>query len=265
MKVSACTKRPALVSCRLNDFQYQVDPYIGCEHYCYYCYVLNQAETDWTRDIWIHADIAAQLTGELENIPPQTIYMGYYSDPYQPCEADYRQTRKVLEVLQANGFSASILTKSDLVLRDIDILKEMSDPRVSVSVAFDDNRERKLFEAQTIDTERRIEALRQLKEAGVRTGALVCPVIPYITDAIALIGKLQPHTDNPIWIYGLSITDPQGSNWRNTRQILSRHFPDLIERIEPAIFARDHPYWAALRKNLEILKKDRHMPLNIHV
>jgi DNA repair photolyase len=79
----------------------------------------------------------------------ETIYMGYQTDPYQPCEAEYHQTSKVLELFLQKGYSARILTKSDLVVRDIDILKKMDDTAVSVSVAFNDNQTRKRFEANS--------------------------------------------------------------------------------------------------------------------
>ena len=105
---------------------------------------LPQAETDWSKEILIHNDIIDQLSEEIDKIPPQTIYMGYHTDPYQPSEANYYQTRKVLELFFKNGFSASILTKSDLIVRDIDILKKMNAAAVSVSVAFNDNRTRRL-------------------------------------------------------------------------------------------------------------------------
>ena len=264
MKVSACTNRAILSPCGLKDFEYQVDTYIGCEHYCFYCYALAQAETDWSNEILIHNDIVDRLYEEIERIPSQTIYMGYHTDPYQACEAEYYHTRKVLELFLKKGFSASILTKSDLVVRDIDILKEMNEPAVSVSVAFNDNRTRRLFEANTMDTEKRIEALRQLKEAGVRTGALICPVIPYITDSIQLIDMLLPYTD-AIWIYGLSVNDRLGQNWLRIQQILNNQFPDLSEQIESAIFSKDHRYWATLRESLEVLKKNRQLNLNIHL
>ncbi len=264
MKVSECTNRPILLPCSLKELNYQVDTYIGCEHYCYYCYALAQAKTDWSKQILIHEKIIDQLGTEIDKIPSQTIYMGYYTDPYQPCEAEYQQTRKVLELFLQNGFSASILTKSDLVVRDIDILKEMNNVAVSVSVAFNDNQTRRLFEANTMDTENRIKALRQLKEAGVRTGALVCPVIPYITDAIQLVDMLQPYAD-VIWIYKLSINDRLERNWLNIQQILNNQFTDLIEKIEPAVFSKDHKYWAQLRESLEVLKKDRQLNLNIHL
>jgi len=264
MNVSVCSNRPILLPCGLKNFEYQVDTYIGCEHYCYYCYVLARAETDWSKKILIHNDIVDQLSGEIDKIPLQTIYMGYSTDPYQPCEVQYLQTRKVLEMFLQKGFSASILTKSDLVVRDIDILKKMKNAAVSVSVAFNDDQTRKLFEGNTVDTEKRIDALRQLKEAGVRTGALLCPVIPYITDAIQLIDMLQPYADE-IWIYGLSINDRSDLNWNNLLSILNNQFPDLTDQVESAIFSKDHTYWVQLRDRLEAIKNDRQLNLNIHL
>jgi len=266
MKVSTCSYRPILVPCDLGlqNIDYQVDPYVGCEHYCKYCYALNQAETDWTKEVLIYMDIAGQLNGELEKISPQTIYMGYYTDPYQPCEAEYRQTRKVLELFLEKGFSVNILTKSNLVVRDMDVLQEIVDASVSVSVAFNDNRIRQQFEANTIDTEDRIRALRKLREAGVKTSALICPVIPYITDVTLLIDKLALHTD-AIWIYSLSIEKSSDRNCQNFQGILKAHFPDLKERIEEVIFSKDHPYWVKLRQDLQNMQKARQLNLRIHL
>ena len=264
MQVSTCSSQPILVPCDLKNLDYQVDPYVGCEHYCYYCYVLNQTETDWTKEIRIFNDLSGQLRGELKKISAQKIYMGYFTDPYQPCEAEYRQTRKALKLFLENGFSASILTKSDLVVRDMDLLKQMDDASVSVSVAFNDNDTRQQFEASTIDTEDRIEALRKLREAGIKTSALICPVIPCITDVIPLIDMLDPYTD-VIWIYGLSMNARSDRNWQNVEDILNTNFPKLKEPIEAAIFSKDHPYWAELRQNLNDLQKDRQLNLSIHL
>ena len=264
MKIEPCVKRPVLNPCTLEGRNFQVDPYIGCEHYCYYCYALNQAETDWRQNILIHRDLSSRLESELAGIPPQIVYMGWQTDPYQPCEAEYRQTRQVLELLLDKGFSASILTKSDLVVRDMDLLQQMNEPSISVSVAFNDDRTRRLFEANTVANEKRIEAIRQLKAAGIRTGALLCPVIPYITDAVNLIDLLGPYTD-VIWIYGLSIIDRSDHNWLNVHKVLSREFPELLEQIESAIFCKEHVYWARLRNELVTLKNERQLNLNIHL
>jgi hypothetical protein len=75
---------------------------------------------------------------------------------------------------------------------------------------------------------------------------------------------LQPYAD-VIWIYGLSINDRLGQNWLNIQQILNNQFTDLIEKIEPAIFSKDHRYWVQLRESLEVSKMDRQLNLNIHL
>jgi len=264
MKVTTCSSRPVLEKCTLENHDYQADAYIGCEHYCYYCYALNQAETDWTKEILIHQDITRQLNNDLSRIPPQSIYMGWQTDPYQPCEAEYRQTRQALDLLLEKGFSASILTKSDLVLRDMDVLREMNGASVSVSVAFNDDCVRQQFEYNTIDTGARISALEKLKRVGIKTSALICPVIPYITNVEPLVDVLAPHT-NMIWIYGLSIQERSDQNWKNLQRILNRDFQNLKEQIEEAIFSRDQSYWTKLRQDLSELQEDRQLNLSIHL
>jgi len=267
MNIKSCSNSLILNPCTLQGINYQVDPYIGCEHYCYYCYycyALNQAQTDWRKEIRIHEDIAGHLETELTKITPQAIYMGWQTDPYQPCETQYRQTRQVLKLLLEKNFSVSILTKSDLVLRDMDLLQNMSSASVSFSLAFNDDSTRRLFEANTMDNEKRIKALRSLKQAGIRTGVLLCPVIPYISDAVQLIDVLAPYVD-VIWIYGLSMNNRSDKNWLNIKTILNHEFPDLLEQIEAAVFSKEHIFWALLRETLEILKNDRQLNLNIRL
>ena len=264
MQINACTDRPIITPCTLENKNYQIDPYFGCEHFCYYCYVLEQAETDWRKEIGVHADLVGRLKAELSEIPPQTIYMGWHTDPYQPCEEQCRQTRQVLELLLENGFSASILTKSDLVLRDRDILQAMKNATVSVSVAFTAEDVRHLFEARTKPTAARIAALEKLKSAGIPTSALLCPVIPYISDVELLIDQLSGVADK-IWIYGLSILNRSDQSWRNVEKILQDHFPDLKTAIEAAVFSKEHAYWETLRTKLHELKSKRSLNLHIRV
>jgi len=146
----------------------------------------------------------------------------------------------------------------------LDILEEMKDASVSVSVAFNDNIIRQQFEANTIDTEFRIEALKQLNEAGINTSALVCPVIPYITDVFPLIEMLAPYTQK-IWIYGLSIQKRTDKSCRNVEDILRNHFSGRKEQVETVIFSREHSYWAQLRQDLVDLQEKRQLDLRIHL
>jgi DNA repair photolyase len=264
MKVATCSQRPVVVSCNLNHFDFQIDPYIGCEHSCRYCYVLNQAETDWTQEIQIYGNIREQLGRELERLPPQTIYLGYSTDPYQPLEAEYRQTRQVLELLRERGFSASILTKSDVVLRDIDILQQMPGAAVSVTVSFQHDEDRRRFEDNTRGIGARLTALKRLKRAGIRTGALICPVIPLISDAKTLLATLTDLAET-IWIYGLSIEDRSDRNWLNIRDILQTHYSACEKEIESAVFAKDHPFWVQLRKELNEIGRSKAIDLRNHI
>lgn len=264
MNITPCNNRPLVTPCTLKNFNYQVDPYIGCSHLCQYCYVLEHAETDWSKEILFHEDIADRLESALSVIPPQTIYMGWHTDPYQPCEAEYKQTRRTLQCLLEYGFSASILTKSDLVLRDTDLLKSMRGPAVSVSVAFNDEDVRRLFEAKTKATAARISALHQLKAAGIKTSALICPVIPYITDVKPLIDLLAESADK-IWVYGLSILNRSNRSWQNVERITGTHFPVLKRRIENIVFSKKHSYWENLRNELLKIQNEQNLRLRIHV
>jgi len=156
------------------------------------------------------------------------------------------------------------LTKSDLVLRDIDALQSMKNASVSVSVAFNENDVRRLFEANTIDTGKRVSALKQLQSSGSRTAALLCPVIPYITEVIPLIEMLAEQTEK-ILIYGLSIANKSDRNWQNVDKILEDHFPDLKSKIKSAVFSRNHAYWTRLRAELSEFQKKCKTTLSVHI
>lgn len=264
MKNRVTSNRILLEPCGLKDLNYQIDPYIGCEHNCHYCYAKEEAETDWTKEILIHDSIEERLEKELKDIEPQTIYLGYKTDPYQPCEVSLEQTKKVLEILSGKGFSASILTKSNLVLRDLDILTKMENPFVSVSLAFTEERTKKLFEANTICTSERISSLKKLKENGIKTGALICPVIPHITKIEDLI-DLVDETVDTIWIYGLSVQDKDLVYWRNVHKILCDHYPDGNSEIEEIIFDKEHSYWQKLRTQLNEIKVSKNLDIRIHL
>jgi len=264
VKVSLCSNRQILQGCDLETYAYQCDPYIGCEHRCSYCYVLNQAETDWSREIQAHRDFAVRLRAELFPIKPQTIYFGMNTDPYQPVEEKRRYTRQALELLVELGFSACILTKSDLVLRDIELLQNMADCSVGFSLAFQDEGVRSRFEPYAPSNQRRIAALRKLKEVGVETYVVICPVMPYITDVETLIEDLAPIADT-IWIYPLRMRLESDRNWQNVLSTLSEDFPDLTEQYRRVAFGRDHPYWLDLRCVLEEIRSKRGSNLRIEL
>lgn len=264
MKVNKLISHEILQPCSLDWLDYQIDPYIGCEHRCCYCYILNQSQADNQEGIFMYENLMDQLGRELSGLDPQQIYMGMNTDPYQPCEAEYRQTRQVLELLAQRGFSVCMLTKSDLVIRDIDLYKSMPGSSVGTDIAFQDESVRQLFEANAPSNQRRIEALRKLKGAGIETYVLINPVMPFLTDAEQIIQTVAPFAQT-IWIYPLHMTSDEDRNWRNVKDILTRHFQDLSERFRQIAFSKQHPYWVELREKLERVKFDKKLNLEIKV
>jgi DNA repair photolyase len=175
-------------------FRWTINVYRGCSHACAYCFArptheylgLNLGE-DFDRKIVVKINAVEKVRAELAHPKWQhePIAMGTNTDPYQRAEGKYRLTRGVLEALveQANPFS--ILTKSPLVVRDLDLITaaaRQSDVTVNFSIATLDERVWRATEPGTPHPRRRLEAMRQLSEAGVRTGALIAPVLPMLSD-----------------------------------------------------------------------------------
>jgi DNA repair photolyase len=262
MRVRLVSRWPLLQPCSLEGHAYQIDPYVGCEHLCHYCYALNRAETDWAQEILTYQSMAAQLGRELTGLASQSIYMGWNTDPYQPVERIQRQTRRVLEVLASEGHSVCILTKSGLVARDVDLLATMPGSSAGVSLAFQDEQVRQWFETKAPPNEQRVGALQALREAGIRTYALICPVMPFITDVKRLV-KMVAAWAGTIWVYALSMAAEEDRNWRNVQGILDRHFPEMAEPYRQIAFSAEHPYWAELRHDLERFQAESGLDLRI--
>ena len=264
MKVNRCSRRKILTPCGLEMHNYQIDTYIGCEHLCRYCYGLNNAETDWHKEILIHEDIMDQLAQEINFLEPQSIYIGMNSDPYQPSEKNFTQTRKILKLFVKKEFSVCILTKSELVTRDIDLITKMPDSSVGFSIAFQDEQTRRLFEKNAPSNKERIEALGKLKSSGIKTYALICPIMPFITDIESVIELVAPYSDT-IWVYKLHFESENDKNWINVKFILNKHFPELTDQYQKIAFSGDHPYWKRIRHKLEEIKSKKCLNLKIEL
>jgi DNA repair photolyase len=264
MKVVKIKRKRIIEPCAIDLFKYQIDPYVGCEHKCHYCYAQNCAGLDWENETGICPDMDKMLPDELASLEPQTVYLGMNTDPYQPFEKEFGQTRKVLQLLKERNFSVCILTKSSLLARDIDLLKEMKGSSAGISVAFQDNSIRGLFEENTMPSEDRIRTLAELKGNGIETYVLICPVMPYITDAEVLVEKVRPHADT-IWIYPLEMKSAEDKNWRKIQPIVEQHFPGLVEGFREAAFSPGHAYWNELRRRLEDVRSRDNVNMKICV
>jgi DNA repair photolyase len=176
-------------------FDRSINPYRGCEHGCIYCFArpthafLGMSPgLDFETKLFAKTNAAQALERELAepNYKPRMIAIGSNTDPYQPIERRYRIMRRILEVLDATNHPVGIVTKSALVLRDLDILQSMAERglvKVALSVTTLDHKLARAMEPRASTPEKRLETVEKLSAAGVPTSVMVAPVIPGLTDA----------------------------------------------------------------------------------
>jgi DNA repair photolyase len=198
LKTEVTFERPRTIITR-NDspdisFDQSINPYRGCEHGCFYCYARPthayhglSAGLDFESRLFVKEGAAALLTRELAQpkYRPRVIALGANTDAYQPIERQYRVTRSVLEVLAEARHPVGIVTKSNLVLRDLDLLTAMAANglvKVFVSVTTVDRTLARRMESRAPTPERRLEAIERLAAAGVPVGVMAAPIIPTIND-----------------------------------------------------------------------------------
>ncbi|TIU98336.1 MAG: PA0069 family radical SAM protein [Mesorhizobium sp.] len=176
------------------SFDRSINPYRGCEHGCVYCFARPTHSfmglspgLDFESKLFAKPDAARMLDRELSKpgYQPRTIAIGTNTDPYQPIEKQYRIMREILEALEARGHPVGIVTKSALVTRDIDILSRMAErglAKVALSVTTLDRMLARTMEPRASTPTKRLEAIRQLSDAGVPASVMVAPIIPGLTD-----------------------------------------------------------------------------------
>jgi DNA repair photolyase len=175
-------------------FETSLNPYRGCEHGCIYCYARPTHEylgfsagLDFESKIMVKTNAAELLRTELESPrwQPQTLVMSGVTDPYQPVERKLRITRGCLEVLAKFRNPVAIITKNRLVTRDVDLLRNLAAHdavAVNISVTSLDSNLQRVLEPRTSSPQARLDAIRQLRNAGIPTGVMVAPIIPGLTD-----------------------------------------------------------------------------------
>lgn len=184
----------------LNDFTFggnttgeawSVNPYFGCAHACSYCYVpdtIHAERKNWGTYAMVKRDLPTRLAKAMQKSPKMTVYISTATDPYQPAEAEHRITRKCLEVLVRKDWPVEILTRSPLVLRDLDLLRQLSQVRIGLSIPTLDDQVRRVLEPLAPAIPARLRALRKLSDEGLTTFANYTPACPPTThdaDAVA--------------------------------------------------------------------------------
>jgi len=195
MIVTEVYARSILVKSQVSD--YTINPYVGCQHSCAYCYArfmkrFSGHTEPWGEFVDVKINAPDLLRNEIGKKPPGRVWISGVCDPYQPIEKKYELTRKCLETLVGCGWPITVQTKSPLVLRDIDLLTRNTNIEVGLSIATADDEMRKLFEPNAPSIKERVKALGELHQAGIRTYAMIAPVLPGVEGLPArLSGKVD--------------------------------------------------------------------------
>ena len=235
----------------LKTVDYAINPYVGCEHGCVYCYAtfmkrFTGHKEEWGAFVDVKVNAAEVLDRQLRRAKAGSVTFSTVTDAYQPLESEYAITRACLESFIGCHFPISILTKSALVLRDIDIIKRLENIEVAFTISTLDDEIRQRFEPRASPIPARLDALRVLAEAGVYTWAFCGPILPFLSDGEAeldaLFGALKQVQVKRVLVDSLNL---RGAAWGRVRNVLAAHYPDLVKGYR-ALSANRKPYHAAL-------------------
>ena len=257
MKISEKEVKTVLTKSNIPVGDYSVNPYVGCTHGCKYCYASFMKRFTGHTEPWGEF-LDIKHWPDIKNperLRGKELFFGSVTDPYLPEEEKYRRTRTLLEQLQGSGIKLSIATKSDLVLRDLDLIKTFPEARVSWSVnTLDEAFKNDMDKAVSI--ERRLVAMKAFHDAGVRTTCFISPIFPGITDVKAIIDRAKDQC-NLIWLENLNL---RGTFKPLIMDFIREKRPELVPLYEEIYVKRKRDYWEQLNVELKAYAEELGLP-----
>jgi len=224
----------------IDSFIGSINPYLGCEHGCKYCYVQSLKYSPYDKidsfsyTIRIKKNADVLLNNIIGNIRKGIICIGSSSDPYQPAEKKFKITHSILKILNKYEFPVHIFTKSNLILDDIELLKQISNKTflaVSFSIITLDRDIVKIFEPYAPEPELRLIAMNELSRNKIKTGVAIMPVLPYVTDSYSSFDKLiravKENGGKYVWSGELNLRDQQKEKYLG---IIRNMFPMYLKK-----------------------------------
>lgn len=236
---------------------YSVNPYVGCTHGCKYCYASFMKRFTGHTEAW-GTFLDVKRWPEIKNPQKyrgQRVVIGSVTDGYLPQEAWFRNTRKLLEQLKDSGAELLICTKSDLVVRDLDLLREMGKVTVSWSVNTLDEAFRADMD-KAVSIERRLDAMKQVYDAGIRTVCFISPVFPGITDFEAIFRRVKDQCDL-VWLENLNL---RGGFKGEILAYIGEKYPQLVPLYHAIYNKGDRSYFRALEEQAARLAAENGCP-----
>lgn len=236
---------------------YSVNPYVGCTHGCKYCYASFMKRFTGHTEPWgTFLDVKHwPIIKNPQKYKGQRVVIGSVTDGYLPQEAQFRNTRKLLEQLKNSGAELLICTKSDLILRDLDLLKEMGKVTVSWSI----NTLEEAFQSDmdnAVSVERRLDAMKQVYDAGIRTVCFISPVFPGITDFEAIFHRVKEQCDL-VWLENLNL---RGAFKQEILDYIKSKYPQLATLYHVIYTEGDRSYFRELEERARRLAEENDCP-----
>lgn len=261
-----------LVPCGIPGIDYVINPYTGCQFGCTYCYasfmgrfIGGKTIGDWGSYVFAKVNAPELLKSEIKRLKDKgngkEVFISSVTDPYQGVEAKYKLTRQCLKVLADYDFQGriSILTKSDLVIRDIDVLKRLSCVTIGLTVTSDDDMISRYFEKYAPNVSDRLRALEKLNQAGIHTYAFVGPLLPSFVANKPSLEKVFKR------LSALGTTDIFVEHLNLSKYIRGRLFKEMkgIDRkiLEKFYISQTEDYRDELTKIVKELVKKYHLRL----
>lgn len=233
---------------KLPDADYVCNPYVGCTHKCIYCYAeFMKRFTNHTENWGDFIDIKKVSPFKIPEFDEnQTILISSVTDPYNPFERKYEVTREILKKLIGTKANVEILTKSALVTRDIDLIKQFSNIKIGISLNTLDDKLRKEIEPFASSVEKRLEALYKLHTEGINTFIFVSPIFPELCDYEKIIDKVRKHT-NYISFENLNL---RGSYKARVMNYIKNTRGHLLPLYQSIYYNNDNSYWETLKDDI---------------
>lgn len=245
------------VRSKLPDADWVINPYMGCTHKCRYCYAVFMRRFSGCQEPWgnyavIKHGKKLQLDKFKEN---ETVLIGSVTDGYQPLEKKYRKTREILSQLCDCKAQVEILTKSKLILEDLEYLKKI--PRIKVGISMNTLNDdfRKIMEPRASTINDRIAVLKQLKQEGISAYLFVSPIFPGITDSERLIQETGEFVDE----FCFENLNLRGEYKENVLKVISEYAPQLMELYQEIYLRGNMDYWKNYAEKIAILGSKYHV------
>lgn len=240
---------------------YSVNPYTGCPHACMYCYASFMKRFTGHTEPWgSFLDVKNwKPIGNPHKYDGQRVVIGSVTDGYNPYEEVFGRTRLLLEELKGSTAEIMICTKSDLVLRDIDLLKQFKKVTVSWSINTLDEQFRADMD-RAVSIERRLKAMKATYDAGIRTVCFISPIFPGITDVKAIIERVKDCADL-VWLENLNL---RGQFKGTVMNYIRSKYPALVPLYEEIYNRKHNFYWQNLEAEVSEYAKSRNFPYRIN-